>query len=91
MWFITALIVGGLIAWLAMWLRSRNINVSWYAWLIGITGVALLLLAFQNFAGSNAEFESQAANMSLLALGIPALILLAVAGQFIWRSNKSSG
>ena len=39
MWLIIALIIGGLTAGLVMWLRERNIKVTWYEYLIGAIGL----------------------------------------------------
>ena len=91
MWFIVALVVGAGITALIYWLRSRDIKVSWYEWLIGAVGLLLLLFAIQSFAASLAEDESTAANMYLLVTGLPALVLLAVAWQFVWRRHRADG
>ena len=91
MWFIVALVVGAGITVLIYWLRSRDIKVSWYEWLIGAVGLLLLLFTIQSFAASLAEDESTAATMYLLATGLPALILLAVAWQFVWRRQRADG
>ena len=91
MWFIIALLIGAGIASLAFWLRSRNITVTWYEWLIGIVGFLLLIFAIQNFFGSFAEDEASAAPMFLLLLGLPSLILLGVAWQLVRRKNQSTG
>lgn len=90
MWFIIALVVGVALTVLVMWLRSRDIKVAWYEWLIGAIGLALLLYTIQNFATAFAELESQAAWMFWLVLGLPAVILLAVAGQLVWRHNRAA-
>jgi uncharacterized membrane protein len=90
MWFIVALIVGAGVAALAMWMRSSGIATKWYDWLVGAVGLLLLLLMVQNFFGSQAELETTAANLYLLILGLPALLLLAVAWQLVWRRNRAS-
>ena len=43
MWFIIALVVGIALMALVCWLRSRDIRIRWYKWLIGLVGLALLL------------------------------------------------
>ncbi|MBA7668403.1 hypothetical protein ES703_76513 [subsurface metagenome] len=90
MWFIVALIVGGLVGALMFWLRGRDIKVTWYEWLIGIIGLLLLLFTIQNYIGSQAEWESTAANMFLLATGLPAIILIVVAGLLAWRQHRAA-
>ncbi len=91
MWFIVALIVGGLVGALVLWLRAKDIKVAWYEWLIGIIGLLLLLFTIQNYIGSQAEWESSAANMFLLVVGLPGLILIAVAGVLIARRQRAAG
>ena len=89
MWVIIALIVGGVLGGLMLWLRATGIKVSWYEWLIGIIGVLLLLFTIQNYIGSQAEFEAKAASMFLLVTGLPAVILIAVAGLLSWRRQRA--
>ena len=89
MWLIIGFIVGAAILGLAMWLRGKGLNLTWYEWLIGAVGLILLLFTIQNFFGSQAELESNAANIFLLVTGLPALILLAVAWQLAVRRTKS--
>jgi len=88
MWFIIGLVVGAVLLALVVWLRSRDIKVTWYEWLIGVVGLLLLLFTIQNFAGSFIELEPTAAWMFLLVTGLPALILLAVAWQLAWRRHR---
>lgn len=90
MWLIIGLIVGAAILGLVQWARSKNISLSWYEWVIGIIGIALLLFTIQNFFASLAEVESTAAYMFLLATGLPSLVLLAVTWQLVARKAKTS-
>lgn len=73
---------------LILWLRKRNIKLTWYEWLIGGTGLLLLLIAIQHVFGALSEFFSYAAWMGFLMVGLPALVLLAVAWQLIARRAK---
>ena len=43
MWFVIALVLGGLVGALVLWTRSKDIKLAWYEWLIGIVGLLLLL------------------------------------------------
>jgi hypothetical protein len=88
MWLIIGLIVGAAILALSVWLRNKGINLTWYEWLIGAVGLILLLFTVQNFLGSQAELEPNAAYMFLLVTGLPALILLAVAWQLAARRSR---
>jgi hypothetical protein len=90
MWFLIGLILGALLLGLATWMRRKNISLTWYEWLIGIVGLVLLVFTIQNFVGSIAELESSAAWMFLLVVGLPALILLAVAWQLAARRNMAN-
>ncbi len=91
MWFLAALIVGGGVVALVFWLRSRGVAISWYEWLIGIVGVLLLLFAIQNYFGFIAEMEPKAPGLILLVMGLPSLVLLAIAGMLIWRRQRTAG
>jgi hypothetical protein len=91
MWFIIALIVGGGVVGLALWLRSQGVKISWYEWLIGIVGLGLLLFAVQNYIGFTAELEPSAPGLVLLVMGLPALVLIAIAGLLIWKRQRSAG
>ena len=89
MWFIVALIMGAGVAALVMWMRSSGMVTKWYDWLVGVGGLLLVLLTIQNYFGSVAELETEAATLYLLILGLPALVLLAVAWQLIARRNRA--
>lgn len=90
MWFIIGLALGALLLGFVMYLRNKNIKLVWYEWLIGIAGFLLLLFTVQNFFGSFEEIEPTAAWMFLLVLGLPAVILLAIAWQLAARRYKAS-
>ena len=91
MWFIAALIVGGGLIGLEMWVRNKNIPVTWYDRLIGAVGILLLLFAIQNYFGFIAELEPTAPGLVLLVMGLPSLILVAVAGLLVWRRKQAAG
>ena len=90
MWFIIALIVGAGVVGLVMWLRSQGVKISWYEWLIGIVGLGMLLFAIQNYQGFTAELEPSAPGLVLLVMGLPALVLIAIAGLLIWKRQRSA-
>ena len=89
MWFVIALILGGLIGAFALWMRSKDMKMAWYTWLIGIAGLFLFLFTIQNYVGSNNEFESEAASMFLLILGLPSVVLIAIAAVLGYRELKT--
>ncbi|AII61496.1 hypothetical protein [Dehalococcoides mccartyi] len=86
---IGAVVTAGLFGVIS-WLRKSNIKVSWYEWLIGIVGLGLLLLAVQHLFGAMSELFSYAAWMGFAIIGIPALILLAIAWQLVVRKTKKA-
>jgi len=91
MWFIIGLVIGAGLLTLALWLHSRKIAVKWYEWLIGALGLLLLLFMIQNIAGSIAEMETIAAWQFLWLIGLPSLILLALAWWLPWRRHRKTG
>ncbi|MBF4482083.1 MAG: dehalogenase [Dehalococcoides mccartyi] len=90
MWFIIGLIIGALILGLVWSMKRNNFQLTWYEWLIGIIGLALILFTIQNFFGSLDELESKAASIFLLVVGLPGLILLAVSWQLAARRIKKA-
>lgn len=90
MWLIIGLAVGAGVLALALWLRSRDIAVKWYEWLIGAVALLLLIFTIQNFVGSQFELEPTAASMFMLVSGLPGIILGAIAVALIWRRQRAS-
>ncbi len=90
LWFLVAAIGVGLLIFLGSFLSKKGKQTKWYDW--AIIGVALLMgfFAIQNYFGSVSEFESEAANMFLVVMGLPALLLLAVAGALIMRRKSTA-
>ena len=89
---LVGLVVGAAVLALVLWLRSRAIVVKWYEWLIGAIG--LLLLLFIIFAISSAlnTVAEPATSLwfMLLLIGLPALILMVIAGSLAWRRHRTS-
>ena len=90
MWFIIALVVAVGLTMLVFWLRSRDISLTWYEWLIGVVGLILLFFTLQNFFGSLDEGESTAATTFLLMTGLPALIMLVIAFMLPFRRSRAA-
>ncbi|MFA5439513.1 dehalogenase [Dehalococcoides sp.] len=85
MWFFIGILIGALVLGFIWWLRRKNLNLTWYEWVLGILGLLLLVFTLQNFMGSFEEIESKAAYMFLLITGLPSLILLALTWQLAAR------
>lgn len=85
MWLIIGLLLGAGIT-SAVWLRSKDVKIAWYEWLLSVSGILLILFTIENMRTSYAEFETLAASKFLLIFGLPGLVLflLAVALVF-WR------
>ncbi|MBA2084244.1 reductive dehalogenase membrane-bound subunit [Dehalococcoides mccartyi] len=88
MWFIIGIIIGIVVTGLLWLLKRNNSKITWYEWLVGLIGLAFLLFALQNFFGSLAELMPDSANMFLLLIGLPGLVLLAVVWQLAIRRAK---
>lgn len=89
MWFVAGALAGAGLVALALTLNNRGTKTTWYDWVIAAIGVLLILFTLQNAVGSVAEYEDKAVTMFLIFTGIPGLLLLALAWQFIWRRNRS--
>ena len=91
MLFVIALAIGVGLAALVVFLRGRNIAMPWYTILIGIIGLLLLVFTIQNYFGAGLEGESDVAGNFLIYMGIPAIILIGIAGALIYtRRGKES-
>ncbi|XUX00919.1 MAG: dehalogenase [Dehalogenimonas sp.] len=89
-WFLISAVSIGLLAVLGIFLRSKGKVTKWYDWAIITVGLLLGLFALQNYFGSVSEWENQAATMFLTFMGIPALILFAVAGVLIAKRKTAA-
>ena len=76
---------------LFLWLRQNNVSLTWYEWLIGIVGFLLLFFTIQNTWGSLYELESKAAMWMWLVTGLPAIILMVIAGSLAYRRSRGAG
>ncbi|AGG07026.1 MULTISPECIES: hypothetical protein [Dehalococcoides] len=90
MWFIIGILVGALVLGLVWLMKRNNFSLAWYEWLIGAIGALMLLFTVQNYFGSLAEVEPKAASMFLLVVGLPGLVLLALAWQLAARRVKKA-
>jgi hypothetical protein len=94
LWFFSGSILTVAILALILLLRRWKVTVSWYEWLLGTIGLALMLFSFQNYYSSRVEFEPVAPGMFLLFFGLPGIIILIImVGLVCWHyiaSNKKS-
>jgi len=89
MWLVIGLVLGIAILALVLWIRNNKVAIRWYEWLIAAIGLGLLLFSIPNFTSSFAEREPTAAWMFLLVLILPAVILMAIAFQLVWRRSRA--
>ena len=87
MWFIIGIAVGLLLLWVVM---SKRVQMRWYEWLIGIVGLALLLFTVLVTTTSYAEDEPKAAQLFMLVLGIPSVVLMVLAWQLSIRHKVTA-
>lgn len=90
MWFIIGILLGLAVLGIVWLMRSKNASFTWYEWIIGLVGLALLLFGIQNLVGGIAETESMAGWLILMFFGIPAIILLAVVWRLATNRMKSA-
>jgi hypothetical protein len=90
MWFIIGLILGAALLAMVLFLRTRNLAIRWYEWLIGSVGLLMLLITILNFTGSLAEHETFAAWTFLWLSGVPSIILIGISLFLPWRRHSKS-
>ena len=89
-WIIFGAVIAAVVIAMVLWLRSKNISLTWYEWLIGIVGFLLLVFTVQNTWGSFAELESSAALWMWIVTGLPAIILMVIASTLVYRRSRSA-
>jgi len=89
-WGIIGFLLGLGILALVLWLRAKNIIVKWYNWLIGGIGLLLLIFTVQNLLGCFIEQEEPAGWFFLLVVGLPSLIIMALACSLVIRGNRKA-
>lgn len=90
MWLTSGIIIGLAVLAIVWWANKSDIQITWYEWVIGLLGLILLLFTAQNYFASIAEGEPKAASMFLLATGLPSIVLLGVAWQFVYRRTRKA-
>jgi len=74
-YFLLGFILGGGAIYLWVTLKEKGIRLVWYEWILSVLSFLILILLGQTFIASFKESEPQAAWMSLLFMGLPALLL----------------
>ncbi len=93
LWFVIGLLLGVLLLLLVGCVRQKRIRIAWYQWVLGVIGVAILLLMLQNILGFRQELESAAQTFTIVSMGIPGVLVLAVAIFLpkVFHKNKDGG
>jgi hypothetical protein len=78
LWFTLGLALGIGFTLLAVSARSGRIRVRWYQWLLAVAAVPFFLLAIQNYVALTSELEPALATFSLVAFGLPGVVLTAL-------------
>jgi hypothetical protein len=76
--FFYGLFVGAGAMRLIIWLTEGTLTIPWYGWVTGIIAFLFLSLALQTFFASFQERAPRAAWLSLLFMGVPALIFASI-------------
>lgn len=87
MLFILGLVIGAALTALAFWLQRSGIAVKWYEWVLSGVGFVLLVWTVNDFFASMAEHNEAQGRFLLVALGVPAVILLGLAILLVWRRS----
>lgn len=77
-WLLIGLVVGAFFGFLAYGSAAGRFKMRWYQWLLALAAAALYVLTMQNYLGFQDELEPGVANLMLMLLGVPAVILTAL-------------
>lgn len=88
--FWIGLLVGIALTLLVAWIKSKDIILKWYAWVIGMAGILSLFGAVQHYFGSMRENEPTSAWMGSLLFFILAVILLLVTWRLVDNHQKTA-
>ena len=89
--FVIGLVVGIVVLLLVRALRSRDITLKWYEWLLGALGLFSVVFGVQYLFGSLAEFYTFAGVLGLAVFGIQGLILLTITWLLVRRRQGAAG
>jgi hypothetical protein len=82
--FVVGFVLGILLLALVVFLMAKKIALRWYEWLLGALGAVLALWAVNDYFASVSEHNEFAGLMLLWMIGVPALLLVALAVSLPW-------
>ncbi|MCP3875146.1 MAG: dehalogenase [Desulfobacteraceae bacterium] len=68
---------------------KRKYIIKWYAWIMMITGIVILLFTIAWSLSSVVENEPQSAGMSLIVFGVPGLCLLLFTKRILIKTDTN--
>lgn len=89
LWSIISFSLGAGFVYLLTVIKSKNWKINWYEWVLGLLGVAILVITIQNFYASFTEQRESAAWFFLVFPGLFSVVFLVAAFQLAWRRNKA--
>lgn len=69
---------------------NKKYTFKWYSWVLSILGIFLIVFTIGWSVSSILEGETQAANMGLLAFGLPALIILGITRKLVLAKTQTA-
>jgi quinol-cytochrome oxidoreductase complex cytochrome b subunit len=76
LWMLIGLVAGLAVTLLVQFFNRNSVKLRWYEWALVGAGLLLILFNIDTYVYSQAELEPKAANLSLLFIGLPGLVLL---------------
>lgn len=68
------------------WAGDKGYKIKWYEVLLMVLGAVAIIFAIEAFIGNLREFEPTAANMSLVFMGLPGVLLIAIGAGLIYKN-----
>ncbi|AHB12879.1 hypothetical protein [Dehalococcoides mccartyi] len=88
MGFFVGLFIGIALLAAILWMKRKDINFTWYDWVIGVFVLILGVLATQHYIASVGHEEAKAGLLGLALFGGLAIVLGLIEWQIIARRKK---
>ena len=80
-WFLLGLISGAVLMGLFQKWRAQGIQLRWYEYLLLAFGTILTVFGIETFVHSLAEMQPRAGWLSLLFMGVVAIVMFVILGR----------